>query len=336
VLPLVILFAVIAVAAGAWGVTRSQAASSATVRADALDGRLKALESELATAADKVAFAEKVAREADQRAIEQTKRAEQASQDGRRSDEMAEDAVKRAIAAERSSARAVEQAKRAEADRLEAQRDRDATLAGAGPFQPEALWQLELQRIERLWRDRLALQPHEESPLAPDSHDVGAALRILTEASREESGVVVDLMWHVDFECPPDRCVQLVRLGEELISAMRESEGGELEVIGEEDRTVFFLIRTLPPIELPERLTAVLDGFGAMREMADTTVVVRVPARDDATMAAAPAETAGAEGQEALFPDGTFDGDAPIDLRESDEASGGTPAPASEGASAPG
>ena len=131
------------------------------------------------------------------------------------------------------------------------------------------------------------LQPGEPSPLVEAKDVLGGALRILSEASREESGVVVDLMWHVDFDCPPDRCIQLVRLGEELIAAMRESEGGELEVIGEEDRTVFFLVRTLPPIELPPALTDVLDDFGAMREVADTTVVVRVPVRNDAKVAAA-------------------------------------------------
>jgi F0F1-type ATP synthase membrane subunit b/b' len=284
VLPLAIVFAVLAAAAVIWGVTRNSAASSAKVRADALDERVRHLEASLTTASEKVSFAEQAARQAEQQAGEQSRRADQAIADARRSDEMAEDAVKRAIAAERAATEANARARRAEAEVGEAHRDRDATLAHAGPFHPEALWQLEEQRIERLWRDRLALQPHEASPMKLGGHDVGAALRILSEASREESGVVVDLMWHVDFECPPDRCIQLVRLGEELIAAMRESEGGELEVIGEEDRTIFFLIRTLPPLELPERLTAVFDDFGAMREMADSTVVVRVPARDDAKL----------------------------------------------------
>jgi hypothetical protein len=277
---------VIAAAAGAWGFTRAQAASSAQVRADALDQRIKNLEADLAVAADKVSFAEKATQAAEGRTAEQTARAEQAEKDSRRSDEMAEDAVQRAIAAENAATAAVERAVRAETERDEATRDRDATLAGAGPFQPEALWQLEVQRIERLWRDRLALLPDEASPMADRPHDIGAALKILAEASREESGVVVDLMWHVDFECPPDRAVQLIRLGEELIASMRDSDGGELEVIGEDDRTVFFLIRTLPPIELPARLTDVLDDFGAMREMADNTVVLRVPPRDDAKIAA--------------------------------------------------
>jgi hypothetical protein len=300
IVPLIV-FALAAVGLGVWGFMQSQAASSAKVRADALDQRVKQLDADLATAANKATFAEQSARDADQKATEQSRRADQATSDARRSDEMAEDAVKRAIAAERSAAESVDRVARLEVDLVEAKRDRDATLAGAGPFQPEALWRLEVQRIERLWRDRLALQPDEVSPMAKADHEVGAALRILSDASREESGVVVDLMWHVDFDCPPDRCIQLVRLGEELIAAMRDSEGGELEVIGEEDRTIFFLVRTLPPIELPATLTHVLDDFGAMREVADTTVVVRVPARDDEKMAAA-AEPEVIEGQEALFP----------------------------------
>jgi hypothetical protein len=223
--------------------------------------------------------------------------------------------VKRAIAAETAASEAAERVGRAEAETREAQADRDAALAGAGPFQPEALWQLEVQRLDRLWKDRLALQPGEPSPMALEPHNVGAALKILADASREESGVVVDLMWHVDFECPPDRCVQLVRLGEELIASMRDSEGGELEVIGEEDHTVFFLIRTLPPVELPTPLTSVLDDFGAMRELADTTVVVRVPPRNDALVDAAA---------------GTGEPAATIDLREDDgaEAEGEGEAPA--------
>jgi hypothetical protein len=296
------------VAAGAWGMTQRSAAQSSQLRADALEERARALEGDLATAADKVTFAEVEVKKATQLAHEQAARAEQSEKDARRSDEMAEDAVKRAIAAETASAEAAERAERAAAETREARADRDAVLAGAGPFQPEALWQLEVQRLDRLWKDRLALQPGEPSPMALEPHNVGAALKILADASREESGVVVDLMWHVDFECPPDRCVQLVRLGEELIASMRDSEGGELEVIGEEDHTVFFLIRTLPPVELPERLAAVLDDFGAMRELADTTVVVRVPPRNDALVDAA-----------------AGDGDAPatIDLREGEAPAAG-------------
>jgi hypothetical protein len=333
---LAIPFVLIAIAAGFWAFTQSQAASSAKVRADALDERIKQLDADLATAANKASFADQAARQAEQKAVEETRRADQALADGRRSDEMAEDAVKRAIAAEHTATEAGERADRLAVDLAEARRDRDATLAGAGPFQPEALWRLEVQRIERLWRDRLALQPDEPSPMLNADHEVGAALRILSEASREESGVVVDLMWHVDFDCPPDRCIQLVRLGEELIAAMRDSEGGELEVIGEEDRTVFFLVRTLPPIELPAGLTHVLDDFGAMREMADTTVVVRVPARDDDKMAAA-AEPEVIEGQEALFSAGDGGSDAVIDLTDAaTEAPGGTdPAPVGEPVAAP-
>jgi hypothetical protein len=323
VLPLVIVFAVIAVAAGVWAVMQSQAAASAKVRTGALDERIRALEAELATASDKVAFAEQAARQSEQRAIEHARRIEAAEHEGRRSDEMAEDAVKRAIAAERIAADAATRAQAAEAEVVEARRDRDATLAKAGPFQPEALWALEVQRIERLWRDRLCLQPGEESPLVTGKDVLGEAVRILSDASREESGVVVDLMWHVDFDCPPDRRVQLVRLAEELIAAMRESEGGELEVIGEEDRTVFFLVRTLPPIQLPASLVAVLDDFGAMREIADTTVVVRVPARDDAklaaTEAAAGTDPAAGEGQQDLFGDDAG-GEPVIDLTGDDAA----------------
>jgi hypothetical protein len=328
-------FVLLAIGAVVWGVMQSQAASSATVRADALDQRIKTLDADLVTATDKVTFAEQTARQAEQKAAEQSRRADQAVSDSRRSDEMAEDAVKRAIAAERTSSEAAERAQRLDTELAEARRDRDATLAGAGPFQPDALWRLERQRIERLWRDRLALQPDEQSPFTGDAHPVGTALRVLSEASREESGVVVDLMWHVDFDCPPDRCIQLVRLGEELIAAMRDSEGGELEVIGEEDRTVFFLVRTLPPIELPATLTHVLDDFGAMREIADTTVVVRVPARDDEKLAATAsageaadgrpeagdgdAGTGETPGQEALFPDGPVGDDITIDLTDGAE-----------------
>ena len=307
--------AVLAIALGIWGFTQSQAASSAKVRADALDARVKQLDADLATAANKATFAEQSARDAEQKAIDLTRRADQAVADARRSDEMAEDAVKRAIAAERISTETGERVAKLEVDLIEARRDRDATLASAGPFQPEALWRLEVQRIERLWRDRLALQPDEPSPMVKADHEVGAALRILSEASREESGVVVDLMWHVDFDCPPDRCIQLVRLGEEIIAAMRESDGGELEIIGEEDRTIFFLVRTLPPIELPAMLTHVLDDFGAMREVADTTVVIRVPARDDDKLKAADQPDV-VEGQEALFPADELDGDQVIDLDE--------------------
>jgi hypothetical protein len=304
-------FILAAIGALVWGVMQMQAASSAKVRADALDERIRKADADLATAADKVAFAEQAARQSEQKAAESARRVEQSAADSRRSSEQAEEAVAKAIAAEHAASEAVTRAEKAESEIVEARRDRDATLAGAGPFQPEALWQLEVQRVQRLWRDRLALGPGEEAPLTKDSHDVGAALRVLSECSREESGVVVDLMWHVDFDIPPDRCIQLVRLGEELIAAMRLSEGGELEVIGEEDRTVFFLVRTLPPIELPQPLTDVLDAFGAMREMADSTVVLRVPARDDAKLP--PAPSAEGEAQE------TGDDGATIDLTDKPE-----------------
>lgn len=201
---------------------REQALTEAAERLGAVEaeladatGRTEALEAEVAAAGERV-----VALEADLVEVtgRETALAEELAAGRARVDELDAEVAER----------------RDEVARLEAE------LAAAARFDADGWWRLETRRADRLWHDRVAL-PGWPDPMVPDgvSRDehLREAVRVFTETSREESGVVIDLTWDVGRDLPPDLCVAVLRLAEELVAVARASDGGELSVVRHETTT---------------------------------------------------------------------------------------------------
>lgn len=239
------------------------AATTASDRADAESAR--AVEAEgRASAADKRATV------ADRRAAEAERRTEEA-------EEKVAEAIDRADQSEERALAASDAAAAVESERDAAQAELAAALE-IRLFDADGMWALGRRRMERLWRDRLRLLPDEDSPLDGSDGDPEAAVRLMTEASREESGVVVDLTWSVTEELSPARAALVVLLAEELIAVARESDGGELAVVSADDGIVVTLMAD-PPTEAAtvEELRLAVASFGWTLSFDDDGVAVRVP-----------------------------------------------------------
>jgi hypothetical protein len=132
-----------------------------------------------------------------------------------------------------------------------------STATGAGV----TTWPLERRRLGRLWRERVAIVADGPSPLDGDE-PVRAAIEVLTEASREESGVPIDLVWSA--AAVPERVAALlVLVVEELVAVARSSEGGELLVSATDDGRVEVEVRTEPATVLDAESTAAMAAVGA-------------------------------------------------------------------------
>lgn len=87
---------------------------------------------------------------------------------------------------------------------------------------PTPLGALEALRISRLWQERV---PGPGEPLPVETHDnVHAALVVLAEASREESGTSVDISWLAEAPVEPAKALQIVRIAEELMASARSAD----------------------------------------------------------------------------------------------------------------
>ena len=247
----------------AQAVETEQAATAASERADSEAAR--AVEAE-----GRAIAAEKRATDADRRATDAEQRTEAA-------EEKVAEAIDRADQSEERALAAVEAAAEVEAERDVVQAELAAALE-IRLFDADGMWALGRRRMERLWRDRLRLLPDEASPLDGSTGDPEAAVRLMTDASREESGVVVDLTWAVTEELSPARAALVVLLAEELIAVARESDGGELDVVSTDDGIVVTLTAD-PPTEAAtvEELRGAVASFGWTLSSEDDRVAVRVP-----------------------------------------------------------
>lgn len=276
-------------------------ASKAAARAAELE--VQALEAEQAAAAASERADKETARavEADGRAMAADRRAADAEQRAAAAEQRTEAAEEKVAEAIDRADQSEERALAADDARLVAEAERVAVateLAAALEvrlFDADGMWALGRRRMDRLWRDRLRLLPDEESPLDGSDGDAEAAVRLMTEASREESGVVVDLTWSLAHPLSPARAALVVLLTEELIAVARESDGGELDVSGDDDEIVVTL-RADPatdPATVAELATAVASFGWTLSTDDPDAVVVHVPL-GEAAAAGAPAEHADA------------------------------------------
>ena len=261
-------------------------------RGKAASVRIAELETQAVEAEQAALAASERADKETARSVEAEGRAKAAEKRADESDQRRADAEQRTDAAEEKVAEAIDRADQSEeralaADdaRLTAEAERLATageLAAALEirlFDADGMWAIGRRRMERLWRDRLRLLPDEASPLDGSASDPEAAVRLMTEASREESGVVVDLTWSLTEPLSPARAALVVLLAEELIAIARESDGGELEVSAGPDEIVVTL-RADPATEpsTVDELDAAVASFGWTLTRDDpTAVVVHVP-----------------------------------------------------------
>jgi len=185
----------------------------------------------------------------------------------------AEASAARAAVAEADAEAALARAAAAETDR--------AQLADL--LHPDGGWALDHLRLVRLWHDRLSLPGDETTPLAPlddptqvESEAVRLAVHVLTEASREETGVVIDLGWEVDQPIPPALASAIVRLAEELVAAARLADGGTLDVTID-DGAIVLRLATEPPIELPADLAAAVQRFAWPFILDGDVIDARIP-----------------------------------------------------------
>jgi hypothetical protein len=283
IVPVVVL-AVIALAALVWAFLTFRGLQTARERIDQLETRLLQSDRELTETKTRLTAAERAAEESAEELQAERQRAAEADQAAQRAMARLEAETRRAgeaeRAAQRSAARAKLEARRAieaEAARVEADTQRETALQGMGLLRPDGLWALEKVRVERLWRDRLALLPEDVSPLADTDAEGEAAVKIFAEASREESGVVIDLSWQVHDPPDPALAVVLVRLAEELIAATRRANGGELAV-ETGPSSVLFRLRADPPVPAPEALAAACASSGwTLTDTEEGAIEIRVP-----------------------------------------------------------
>jgi hypothetical protein len=244
-------------------VMRSSALTAARARIGELDAEVASVRADLAATTVRATTAEANAAEEKARADAQAKRTAEATKEAKAAAAKAAAEAARATTAE-STAR--EATARAEAD--------EALLR---VLPPDGLWALEAQRIARLWRERVSVTLDGVSPVVDAKDPALEAVQVLASASREESGVVVDLSWSVDPVADAPHAVALVRLAEELIATARLADGAELDVRIEGDELVLRL-STDSAIGSPADLIDALARCGWKTEVLGRTIVVHLPA----------------------------------------------------------
>ena len=181
-----------------------------------------------------------------------------------------------AVAAEERLAEATERVASLEEALAEAARPAVVEEAeGDGSPAPD-LWPLEVRRLDRLWRERVSVVPTDPPPVADGDEPVRAAVGVVTEASREESGVVVELCWAEDLDVPASRAALVVRVAEELVAAAHVTDGGDLAVEPAEGG-IALVLRTEPPVGLPPDLLATFASLGCELPVGEGVVTVVVP-----------------------------------------------------------
>jgi Tfp pilus assembly protein PilV len=240
---------------GVLALARAQRATRA--RAEAAEKAAEAATEELEAVKAKLTEVEIEAGRASTRADTEAARAERAEAEA---------------AAERTRAEQAEEANARLTDAL-----REAELeARAAQIDPAALGALEAVRISRVWQE--VAGPDEPPPTGTARDDVEAAVGVLAEASREASGIIVDVDWKRDGPTPAGLAVVLVRLVEELIAAAREADRATVE-IADDDDAVTVRLHTEPPTPLPEVLAAALAGTGWVVSSEPGEVVLRIAGR---------------------------------------------------------
>ncbi len=253
-LPALIVLAVVCVALATFAVLRSMALGQARARVTELETRVATLETELDEAKARADKAEASATTATARALAEGKRADEAE-----------------VARKQAATDAASEAARAAAAEVRA----TAAEHELGLFPAAGLWALDERRVGRLWRERVSVTLDGASPVGDAPDPAQAAVQVFADASREESGVVVDVSWRVPRPLTGAAAVLVVRVAEELISSAFVTDGGDLEVSIDGD-AVTLQLRTEPPLPVTDELLTALEASGGTVSTAGGLLAVRL------------------------------------------------------------
>lgn len=183
---------------------------------DDTSGELARLDEQIAELRADLANAQEAAREADQAAVGALAQAD------------ANEALLTASRVEVDSLRADLEAARARPAPAP-----DAERPEAAPLLVEGLWALERTRIERTWRQSVALDLTGPGPFSADGDDdpVRVAVEVEAAAVREDVGSVIEVDWRIDGRLGAADGLLVVRTAQELlVSGSRVVEDGVLVV----------------------------------------------------------------------------------------------------------
>jgi hypothetical protein len=245
VIAVVIVLAVLVLVLGAWLYGTRSALREARSRGDELGQRLEDTTRQVERAMGQVAEAESRVKSESARADAADESAAAAANEAEKAEAVARAASERALALERSTVDA------------------------------PALWALEAIRFDRMWRDHAAVGPADPSPLARTDDPARAAVEILAEAVREDSGTALELRWKAEGVLGPAPAARLVRACEELFAVARRVDRGVIDV---DDAGDAFLVRlsTEPPLDPPEHVLAALDAAGCEPNATADRVELRI------------------------------------------------------------
>ncbi len=106
-----------------------------------------------------------------------------------------------------------------------------AAVAGTGTesqFETEfeTLWNLELARTERLWRNSVAIDPtSDHSPLDEADNPLRQAIEIEAAALREDVGALIDVDWQAEAVDSSARRLVVLRLAQEMLASAARAPG---------------------------------------------------------------------------------------------------------------
>lgn len=180
----------------------------------------------------------------------------------------------RADAADRAAAAAAKEAENAEAV-ARAASERALALERMAIDAP-GLWALEVVRLDRIWRDHAVAGPEAPSPLAETEDPARAAVEILADAVREDSGTVFELRWKAGEVLAPAPAARLVRACEELFALARHVDTGVVEVVLENGNTFAVRMRTQPALTPPDHIIAAFEAAGCEPKVSGDGLQLRI------------------------------------------------------------
>ncbi len=90
----------------------------------------------------------------------------------------------------------------------------------------ETLWNLELARTERLWRNSVAIDPTSEtSPFDDADNALRQAIEIEAAALREDVGALIEVDWQAEAIESPARRLVVLRLAQEMLASASRAPG---------------------------------------------------------------------------------------------------------------
>jgi hypothetical protein len=237
-------------------------ANAANARADAANARAESATAEAARAAQ---HAEALAGAATQA----NARAEWAAAEASKARGQTDSAV----------AEAAQETARAVAAEAEAHHLRTESAAGADSLPAATLWNLELARSERTWRNSVASGPDAEEPFTHAADPLRVAIEVEVAALREEVGADINLDWQVGPPLPPDACFSVLRGAQEVLAAAAKVvDGGMLVARSAEGGSEVVLTLNIDDPDSDQVIDLTLPTFaGSGIEPMPNGVRVRVP-----------------------------------------------------------